>query len=156
ISTPDPIAGDLPSHARLPVRLTFSTGPQVGHDLQLYGPGDVTGLDSRAIVRIEPRRGTVNFSPDQFATIEFDPPDLPWLLSPVRAGTNDRLRPWLVLVVVAVQPGVRIEATPDHPLPRLVISDSATPSAELPDLTESWAWAHAHIVEPVQGGSVTD
>ena len=156
ISTPDPIATDLPAHARLPVRLTLSTGPQVGHDLQLYGPGDVTGLDTRAIVRIEPRRGTTNFAPDQFATIEFDPPDLPWLLTPVRAGTNDRLRPWLALVVVAVQPGVRIDATPDHPLPRLIIEDSASPDAELPDLTESWAWAHAHMVEPTQGGSVTD
>ena len=75
-------------------------------------------------MRIEPRRGTVNFSPDQFATIEFDRPDLPWLPGGSRA--NDRLRPWLVLVVVAVQPGVRIEATPDHPLPRLIIEDGVS------------------------------
>jgi hypothetical protein len=156
ISTPDPIATDLPAHARLPVRLTLSTGTEVAHNLQLYGPGDVTGLDTRAIVRVEPRRSTANFSPDQFAAIEFDPPDLPWLLSPVRAGANDRLRPWLVLVVVAVQPGVRIDVTPDRPLPRLTVDDPASPAAELPDLSESWAWAHAHMIEQAQDGSVTD
>jgi hypothetical protein len=148
----DGLGATMPARARLPVRLTLAHGPQVALDLELYGPGDVTGLDTRAIVRTEPRRGTTNFAPDQFASIEFDPPDLPWLLSPMRAGGNDKLRPWLALVVVARQPGVEIEVKPNRPLPRLVIGTPASAAAELPDLDESWAWAHVHMVEASAGG----
>ncbi len=150
----DPIAGDLPARARLPVRLTLAHGAQAPMDLELYGPGDVTGLDTRAIVRTEPRRGTPNFAPDQFAAIEFDPPDLPWLLSPVKAGTRDRLRPWLALVVVARGPGVEIDVVPNRPLPRLAIGTPTSAADELPDLGESWAWAHAHMVEADTTSSV--
>ncbi len=152
----DPIVADLPARARLPVRLALSHGPPpVGLDLELYGPGDVTGLDTRAIVRTEPRRGTTNFPPDQFAAIEFDPPDLPWLLSPVGAAGGDRLRPWLALVVVERRPGVEIDAVPDRPLPRLLIESPASAADELPDLAESWAWAHAQMVETTGAGDVS-
>ncbi len=156
IPGPDPVVADLPARARLPVRLALSHGaPPVGLDLELYGPGDVTGLDTRAIVRTEPRRGTTNFPPDQFAAIEFDPPDLPWLLSPVRAAAGDRLRPWLALVVVERKPGVEIDVVPDRPLPRLLIGTPASAADELPDLAESWAWAHAHMVETATAGEVS-
>jgi len=150
----DGLGAKMPARARLPVRLTLAHGPQVPIELQLYGPGDVTGLDTRAIVRTEPRPGTTNFVPDQFAAIEFDPPDLPWLLSPAQAGTNDRLRPWLALVVVAPQPGVEIDVQPGRPLPRLKIEAPASAATELPDLAESWAWAHVHMVEADGGGDV--
>ena len=69
----DGLEVDLPSRARLPVRITLAHGPQVPLELELYGPGDVTGLDTRAIVRTEPRPETTNFPPDQFAAVEFDP-----------------------------------------------------------------------------------
>ena len=150
---PDGLEVDLPSRARLPVRITLAHGPQVPLELELYGPGDVTGLDTRAIVRTEPRADTTNFPPDQFAAIEFDPPDLPWLLTPARAGTNDQLRPWLALVVVARGPEVEIDTAPNRPLPRLSVEPAST-ATELPDLGESWAWAHAHMVEAGGGGDV--
>jgi hypothetical protein len=154
IREPDDVQADMSASARLPVRLTLAHGPQPSVDLQLYGPGDVTGVDLRAIVRTEPPRGTTNFAPDEFAAIEFDPPDLPWLFTPARADADDRLRPWLALVVVADQPGVAIEVSPGRSLPQLTIESPASPAAELPDLAESWAWAHAHLVEGDPGGDV--
>ena len=69
-------------------------------DLTLYGPADIIGIDTRLIVRTEPKPGIRNFEPNYLAAIDFDPPDFPWLLTPAHADANNRLRPWLVLVVV--------------------------------------------------------
>jgi len=154
IVEPDDLAGGLPGRASFPVRLK-TTGGDASARLRLYGPGDVVGLDTRSIVRIEPRRGTGDFAPNQFVSVEFDPPDLPWMFTPGRANTQDRLRPWLVLVVVEKQKGVGISVSRDRPLPQLTIEDPAKPAVELPDLAESWAWGHAQLVEDNGGGDVT-
>jgi hypothetical protein len=147
---------DLPSRAQLPVRVSLSTGDTAKVDLRLYGPGDVIGIDPRVIVRTEPPRLARNVEPDQFVAIEFDSPDFPWMFTPARAGTDDKLRPWLVLVVVAKQDGVAVVVRRDRPLPQLVIEPPAVPADELPNLSESWAWAHAHVVEDAPPSSVAD
>ena len=92
-------------------------------------------------------RGTTNFAPNQFAAIEFDPPDFPWMFTPARPGANDRLRPWLVLVVVASNSRGRHRREPRPAASPADDRGPAVPASELPDLRESWAWAHAHMVE---------
>jgi hypothetical protein len=154
IVEPDDLAGGLPGRASFPVRLKTTAGDASAR-LRLYGPGDVVGLDTRSIVRTEPRRGTGDFAPNQFVSVEFDPPDLPWMFTPGRANTQDRLRPWLVLVVVEKQKGVGISVSRDRPLPQLTIEDPAKLAVELPDLADSWAWGHAQLVEDNGGGDVT-
>src|SRR3954451_9888572 len=73
--------------------------------------------------------------------VQFARADLPWLFTPAAPGaTKTRLRPWLVLVTVRQGAGARLQ--PGTPLPVLELAD---PAAELPDLTQSWAWAHAQI-----------
>ena len=65
---------------------------------------------------------------------------------PAAPGTaKTRLRPWLVLVTVRRQDGVRLAPNPGGPLPVLELDAPADPAAELPDLAQSWAWAHAQI-----------
>lgn len=156
IADPDPVTGNLPARARFPVRVTVSTGDVAQLALRMIGPGDVIGIDPRAIVRTEPLRFARNFPPDQLAAIEFDPPDFPWLLTPAAPGAGDRLRPWLVLIVVERQEGVEISVSPSRPLPALTIGAPAVPADELPDLAESWAWAHAHVVEEAAPPSLPD
>jgi hypothetical protein len=46
---------------------------------------------------------------------------------------------------VRQQPGVRLRAPREEPLPVLEIAPPALPADELPDLAESWAWAHAQL-----------
>ncbi len=135
---------DLQNRASFPVTLRVAASATHTADrvLQVYGPGDVTGIDTQTILRTEPRRNTGNFAPNQFALIEFDPPDFPWMFTPARPGTNGRLRPWLVLIVVKKTTDVRVKPTSGRPLPEI-----DAPIAELPDLAESWAWAHAQMVE---------
>lgn len=142
----------------LPVRAAFSVSVGVnnqfaGVDVQTYGPGDVTGIDPMAILRVAPPRDGINVAPDEFAVIEFDEPDLPWLFTPASAGSDERLRPWLVLVVVKEQPGVSVGVDRAKPLPVLTIEAPAVPADELPDLSQSWAWAHAQVITPTIVGS---
>lgn len=107
----------------------------------LYGPGDVIALDARQIIRGYPASGAENVDVTAFAAIEFDRPDLPWLYTPARPDPLGRLEPWLVLVVVPIGPTGRLETPPGAALPRL-----ATIVGELPDLADSWAWAHAQVL----------
>jgi hypothetical protein len=103
----------------------------------LYGPGDVTGIDRRQIIRSDPPAGATDFEPTLLPCVEFDEPALPWMFSPA-AATGDRLRPWLVLVVVPAD-----AATVDDD--RKVLTIPAGAGGQLPDLDQSWAWAHVQI-----------
>lgn len=117
-------------------------------DLTLYGPADIIGIDQRLIVRTDPRPNTTNFEPNYLAIVDFDPPDFPWLLTPAHANDHGHLRPWLVLVVVE-----RAKVAPPvlrggRPLPSISLT-AAQVESELPDLSESWLWAHAQAVSNV-------
>lgn len=141
--------GPLPATAAAPVtvRLKSDTGATVEAtaDLGVLGPGAVTGIDIRSIIRTEPSRHAVSVEPDGFAAIEFDQPEFPWMFTPAAAGDRNRLRPWLVLLVVEQQAGVSI-TTAGGPLPRLTIEAPAVPGDELPELADSWAWAHVQAI----------
>ena len=69
----------------------------------------------------------------------------PGSLRPRRPDTDGKLRPWLCLVVVRKQEGVTLRVDRNLPLPVLEIKSPARPERELPDLSESWAWAHAQV-----------
>ena len=131
--------------ASVSARLTLNQQAVPDVRIALRGPGDVIGIDANQVVRTDPRAGTTDFEPNCFPSIEFDRPDFPWLFTPTRPADTDRLRPWLCLVVVRKQPGVGLTTTADTPLPRLTIEAPAVPAAELPDLADSWAWAHAQV-----------
>lgn len=113
-------------------------------DLRMYGPGDVTGIDERQIVGVQPEPNTSTFAPNYFPMVELDRADLPWLFSPERADLEDggKARPWLALVVVErSRDDVTVEADGTKPLPALT-----TPTKELPPIEETWAWAHVQVV----------
>jgi hypothetical protein len=113
--------------------------------IKVMGPGHVTGLDRRQIIRTDPAPGSTSFEPNYFPLVEMDEPALPWLFTPAGAGAQNRLRPWLCLVVVRVQDGVRLDPPATGPLPVLRINGPAKPGDELPDLNDSWAWAHGQV-----------
>ena len=127
----------------LGVSLTVNTTAAPPVSVRLFGPGQVTGIDPRAIVRMEPKPGAVSFEPNYFPAVEFATPDFPWMFSPA-VPNGAALRPWLCLVCVKVQPGVAL--TPrGTALPLLQFSSPAVPVNELPNLDEITTWAHAQI-----------
>ncbi|HKV34592.1 MAG TPA: hypothetical protein VJP89_09730 [Pyrinomonadaceae bacterium] len=122
-----------------------SAAPDVQRQVRLYGPGDVIGIDPQQVVRTEPRNLSTDFEPNYFPAIEFDRPDFPWLFTPAKADGAGKLRPWLCLIVVRKQEGVTIRVDRNLPLSILEIKSPARPDRELPNLSESWAWAHAQV-----------
>jgi len=67
----------------------------------LFGPGDIVGIDRRAIVRTEPRDWITNFEPNYLAGIDFYDEDFLWRYTPAAPDlAKGRLRPWLTLLVL--------------------------------------------------------
>ncbi len=124
----------------LPVRLRVNDRAPIDMNVQLYGPGDITGLDAREIIRTEPHAHMTDFEPNYFPAIEFDRPDFPWLFTPAAADSARRLRPWICLIVVPTERAT-LKTNPQRPLPAITCAVE-----DLPDLAQSWAWAHAQIV----------
>ena len=152
----DTANGPLATRPRITVGLTLqskqdgnlATAVSGNIDLTLYGPSDVIGIDQRLIVRTDPRPNSTDFEPNYLTIVDFDPPDFPWLLTPARANDTGHLRPWLVLVVVerakVAPPALRA----GRPLPSISLTASQV-KTELPDLAESWLWAHAQALSTV-------
>jgi hypothetical protein len=116
----------------------------VSRNVALYGPGDIVGIDKRTIVDTVPKDGAPNFEPNYFAHIVFYDEDFPWRYTPAKPDlASSRLRPWIVLVVLAEgeceeRPAVR-QGLPD------TFILNAQPEAAFPPSDQLWAWAHVHV-----------
>lgn len=143
-----PAGPDQTGRAALSVGVTLNTGAVEVAGLHLLGPGDVTGIDRSQVLRTDPPHLAGSCEADHFAAVEFDQPSLPWLLTPGREDASGRLRPWMCLVVVRKQDGVTIAADPLHAVTVLRVAPPAAVGDELPDLADSWAWAHAQVAGP--------
>ncbi len=119
-----------------------SAHASVSKPVALYGPGDVIGIDSRAIVRTEPRNWITNFEPNYLAHIEFYDEDFPWRYTPAAPDVGaGRLRPWLTLIVLTEAEFRDATGVKDRPLPAIEVSNLDL----LPNPAELWAWAHVHV-----------
>lgn len=114
---------------------TVWTAP--GATLAVLGPADAVGLAADQILARVPAPDATAVSPEQFASIEFLRPDLPWLFTPHAPGTDDTLMPWLCLVAV---PATEAELVPGPHGAVLRLGDAG--SARLPDLAYAARWAH--------------
>lgn len=111
--------------------------------VQLYGPGDIIGIESRAIVKTEPRNWITNFEPNYMPHVEFYDEDFPWRYTPAAPDTdNHRLRPWIALLVLKEGEFEEISNVKDKPLPFVKVTNAA---AKFPKADQLWAWAHVHI-----------
>src|SRR5947208_3148204 len=154
------IAGDPGTAARasIDVRLRIDGTPRAGgapltqevaHTVQLYGPGDVIGVDPRAIVRTEPRDWVTNFDPNYLAFIEFYDEDYCWRYSPAAPDvTTGRLAPWLALIVLTEKEFKDQGMPPGRPLPFITVEDVAV----LPPPDQLGAFAHVHVGREITAG----
>jgi hypothetical protein len=148
IAGPDPRSGPLALRPLIEatVALEDSRGVEATatSPLAILGAGDVTGIDPLQIVRREPVPGTVDADSSLLPAIEIAVPDLPWLLTSAAPDDRNALRPWLVLVCVEERAGVEYDPA-GGPVLRLTAEAAAV---ELPDLADSWAWAHVQSMVP--------
>lgn len=120
----------------------------------LHGPGDVVGFDPSVLVRTDPKPGVGDFEANYFATADLDPPDFAWRFTPLGPDGN-RLRPWICLVALRDDEfTMKIER---GKLPSITVERAnAALSTMLPDLSESWAWAHVQFTDALDDDTVID
>jgi hypothetical protein len=156
-------ATGLPAEATLPITLSINDQARTTFDAYLNSPGDVAGFDVNQVIRTDPAPGASNVEPNYLPFIEFARPDLPWMLTPsapqrdTPADPRRGLPPWLVLVVIPkdaatlVAPSASDGSTSSSVLPTL-----ETTVDQLPDLSESWLWAHAQVLTTGAEGETID
>ena len=138
------------NYASLAVSVGINGTEVAAPPVRLQAPGDITGLDPRAVIRTDPRDGADAFEPNYLAMVELALPDLPWTFTP-SGDLNGYLQPWICLVVLPDAPGAEIE-TATGGLSLLRITAPLDPKLELPDLKTIGYWAHAQVT----GGAGTD
>ena len=159
---------------KVKVKLTAKKGgtthnEDVLQDISLIGPGDIVGIDQNVVIKTEPKHWVTNFEPNYFPFIEFYEEDFPWRYSPANA-TGNKLRPWMVLVVLKESEFER-DQTLFGSLPsiRVIGHENDAPgttgagSKVFPNPGQTWAWAHVHmngdlddtnLLDPTSAGDV--
>ena len=107
---------------------------------ELLGPGDVAAVNRSMISRVEPQSGLRGFEPNYMPFLEFVDADFPWRYS-LDSGNRNRLKPWIVLIALTPDEFEFVEAGASM-LPRIRVK---IPSNSLPDLAQSWAFAHVQV-----------
>ena len=150
------IAGQSGQRATIPITLTLAgakvdgggneTRPPIDRTIEIYGPGDVVGIEPRAIVKTDPHNWLTNFEPNYLPYVDFYDEDFPWRYSPVTASGH-RLQPWAMLIVLEDGEFDDGQNVKDRPLP-CIRTKAAT---RLPPTGELWAWAHVHVNQNLIG-----
>jgi hypothetical protein len=129
------------------VRLDDSVATHAVHrDVSLFGPGDIVGIDPRAIVKVDPRHWITNFESNHLPYVEFYDEDFPWRYTPAAAdGGKHRLRPWIALVVLTETEFTEGKNIQGRPLPFIELAAGVDAATVFPPAAELWAWAHVHV-----------
>lgn len=121
--------------------------------VRLVGPGDIVGINSRMVVRTEPRNWITDFEPNYLAFIEFYDEDFPWRYSP-EPPAGHRLRPWIALMVLREEEFERVNM-PGRPLTAVKLK-GANWQTFMPAANMTWAWAHVHINAIINNAALND
>ena len=142
--------------ATVDIQLTFNqpTAPlSAGVELELYGPGEIIGFDTRAISRVYPSKNATDVEPNYFPALELHEADLPWrytpahspkALTPGNPNARDRIRPWLCLIALRDHEDEIAGYTPAGSDRKLDVV-SIKPAARMPIASQAWAWAHTQL-----------
>lgn len=144
--TAPPATGNRASiHVELSVTGTPVTGntlltQPVAQDVALYGPGDIVGISTSAVIRTEPRPGVTNFESNYLAAVDFYDEDFPWRYTPT-PPSGLQLNPWIALIVLSESEFAEGTNLANRPLPFIKLANLSV----LPIAGELWAWAHVHF-----------
>jgi hypothetical protein len=111
--------------------------------VEIYGPGDVVGIDPRSIVKTDPHGWVTNFEPNYLAFIDFYSEDFPWRYTPT-PPTGKRLNTWISLVVLEEGEFTEGLNLIDRPLPTIKLKSPGI-RGFFPKPNQLWAWAHVHF-----------
>jgi|GEM_PF-3934166 len=112
----------------------------------LMGPGEVVGFTADAVALTEPVDGEKDLPVNCMPYVEFVDADFPWRYS-IDEPDGERLKPWLALI--ALNRDEYADAPPSS-FSRIISVNTKS----LPDLEQSWAWAHIQVT--VEDDDTTD
>jgi hypothetical protein len=142
----------------IPVKLTIAASDKTNNTdrkdlvekvVTLLGPGDVMGINKNVICRVAPVPNVQNFQPVLTPFIEFSEPDFLWRFSSRQTADKKNWVPWLSLIILKSENGdvegeyVKVQNSNKALPPQIQLK----PNAILPDLKESWRWAHVHKLD---------
>ncbi len=132
-----------PTRATVPISVDINDGAlNATTNLELYGPGEIIGFEPNAVIRTWPRPNVFDAETNLFPLVEFDQADLPWRFTAAAPSLMDRLRPWIVLIILEdSEISQTMPAGSDGRLSSIVV----TSGGSLPNLAQSWAWAHVQV-----------
>ncbi len=148
----------------VPVKLTVTASGKTNNttntgivekEIALLGPGDVMGINKNIISRITPAPNTNNFESSLVPFIEFSEPDFLWRFSSLQTTDKKDWIPWLSLIVLKAENSreesefEKVENSNKELPPQIQLKQNAI----LPDLNESWRWAHVHKIDVDLNGS---
>lgn len=110
--------------------------------VDLLGPGDILGIEERAIVRLDPRVSSNDFEANFLASIDFFDEDFVWRYSPrpPQGAGRTQLIPWIALIVLEAGEYKLSDQGTELPRVASIIDGSLLPPPE-----QQWAWAHTHL-----------
>lgn len=115
----------------------------ISRPVQLYGPGDIVGIDPRAMFRTEPRHWITNFESNYLPFVEFYDEDFCWRYTPAAPSPDKkRLTPWLTLIVLEETEFEEGGNILNRPLSFIKVTNAST---KFPPNDQLWAWAHVHV-----------
>jgi hypothetical protein len=128
--------------ATLTIGIEFNTGAlATSLDLYIAGPGEVAGIDPRA-VRPFPDRDVHDAEPNYFPALKVSLAELPWGYTAAKATAGERLTPWCALICLADTEVAEYRASgADGQLAVVRVADASV----LPPWNQLWAWVHAQV-----------
>lgn len=130
---------------------TIDTAKDVVTDVSLIGPGDITGISQKAIVKTHPLNWITDFEPNYLPFVEFYDEDFAWRYTPLKATTSTKqLKPWITLIVLKDDEFSENKKV-STPLPSIKINN---PDQVMPPHSQLWAWAHVHINKDLSGNNI--
>ncbi|NER10046.1 hypothetical protein SAMN06265375_101422 [Muriicola jejuensis] len=157
----DPLQDNLRARLQMPFKLKGSgidgdKQETINQQISTYGPGDIVGINKSIIIKTEPHDWITNFEPNYLPCIDFYDEDFPWRYSPTKPDNEDRLQPWLALVVIEEGTFTEGKDLTDKPLSYFVLNEDVSPETLFQPAEQLWAWAHVHINEDLIKGETTN
>jgi hypothetical protein len=118
--------------------------PANDKSVEIYGPGDIIGIDVRSVVKTDPHNRITNFESNYLVYIDFYDEDFPWRYTPAVPGAA-RLNPWITLVVLADGEFTEGQSNATRPLPFITLKGADIKTNFFPKEDQLWAWAHVHF-----------
>jgi hypothetical protein len=150
ITAPDnTLAGQSRASIQVALQLAgdpVTAGPEltqaIAQNIELYGPGDIVGIESRAVIRTDPHPWITNFESNYLPAVDFYDEDLPWRYTPAAPDASGlRLRPWITLIVLTEDEFKDATNIANRPLPFISVAGMNV----FPPADQLWAWAHVHF-----------